>query len=99
MNETGRFQNIIILPDFVVSFRQSIYSDEGVSAISLWKYLISLDLHKRYPEFLNASSDNRFVEIESLQIRLSYGAFTAIKYDAKFGFGYKLPSIKYRRSL
>lgn len=58
-------------------------------------YHISIHLHKHYKKYLSASSigDNRFVEVEKLDISIHYGPHTAVSYKVKFGKGYKLPCI------
>lgn len=59
------------------------------------KYLISLDLHRRYRNKLVNDSDDRYVEVESLQVYVHYSSFCPISYTVTFGRGYRLPRILY----
>jgi hypothetical protein len=58
-------------------------------------YFISLDIHQHNKEFLTASDQESFVEIESLKVFIHYGAQSSIEYIATKGKGYRLPKILY----
>lgn len=64
------------------------------------QYAISLDLHRRYNDRLTAEhEDDRFVQVESLDVHIHYGAFCCIVYAVEFGHGYRLPRIVYNASV
>lgn len=57
-------------------------------------YLISLDVHRHFSQHLNIL-DDRYVEVESLQVAIHDGVYAAIEYKIISGRGYKLPRIKH----
>lgn len=88
---TKSFSNYIYVEDFLIYNKHS-------SNLNIF-YLISLDLIQLRRDQLNiCKNDTRFFEIESLDVNVHYAKHTAISYCAKFGFGYKMPNIRYYRS-
>lgn len=70
----------------------------STSANLYFKFLISLDIHNTFPTVLTESlDDDRFVELQSLNIFIHDGAELSIEYIAKQGTGYRLPRIKNHR--
>ncbi|ATY70266.1 Ac146-like protein [Tomelloso virus] len=79
-------ENSIVVESFVL---------HNSSAPEFILYLISLDLHINFLKHLTICPvDDKFVEIESLELHIHDGPYKSIKYKATSGCGYRLPRIK-----
>lgn len=74
--------SIISVTDFILN---------STNSNKLITYLISLDLHRYFSNNLTKSTDQRYVEIAELTVKIHDGPYKSIEYKAVAGKGYKLP--------